>query len=280
MRKSLVLFLVFVVCSFSPLFSEGKGREKIPKRIICLDSSLAEDLYFLGVGDRIVGVTRYCHWPAEIARKPKVGRGFGDINLEMIISLKPDIIFCWEGRDVRILSGRGFRLFVVHPSGVKGILDMILRMGKVVGKYEKAEEIVSQMRKRIEKVKKIVKKAKRKPLVYFEGSRLGSTRAPGSLTHDLITLAGGINLAGSQPIPFPILSNEFIIQSNPDVIIVEQYGASIEEIKRRPGWERIKAVRNNRIFKQRSYYTFYSPRLIEGLEQYTKWFHPELFAGK
>ncbi|WP_459918794.1 hypothetical protein [Desulfocicer niacini] len=57
--------------------------------------------------------------------------------------------------------------------------------------------------------------------VTFEQSELGKTRSNGSLTHDLITRAGGINIAKDEPVPFPILSQEFIIQQNPDVIIVE-----------------------------------------------------------
>ena len=281
-KFSKIILFVLVLSSLAFL-KEGKtDEEKIykhpPRRIICLESSLVEILYFLGMEDRIVGVTSFCKWPPEVEKIPKVGRGFGDLNLEMLIALEPDIILCWRGKDERMLSERGFHLFLVESCGIKGVIDIVRRVGEVVDKPQQAELLARDMEGRIKNIEEKLKDVKRKPLVYFEGGNTPfSTRAHGSLGHDLITLAGGINIAKDEPIAFPTLTNEYIIKLNPDVIIVEQYGASIDEIRKRPGWSNIPAVRNNRIYKQPSYYTYYSPRCIEGLEQFAKWFHPELF---
>jgi len=132
------------------------------------------------------------------------------------------------------------------------------------------------MKARIKKVEDKIRKSSRfRPLVYFEAHTLGKSRGPGCLTHDLITRAGGINIAGDSPVAFPLLSQEYIITKNPDVIIVEEYGAAPEEIKRRDGWHNIKAVKAGKIFVSMGYYTGYTPRCLDGLEKYAEWFYEE-----
>lgn len=276
-----VILIICVLALIKSYFFEKEEKNILlsspPQRIICLDSSVAEVLYFLGVSDRIVGVTSYCKWPDELRKKPKVGRGFGDLNLEAIASLQPDIIFCWRGRDEKILASKNYRLFLIHSGGIEEVMRQILEISRVVGREEEGKKLVSQMQAKINEIKRKLNSVSIKPRVYFEGGTPFTTRAPGSLGNDLITMAGGINIAQNEKIAFPTLSNEFIIQSNPDIIIVEQYGVPIEEIKNRPGWQNISAVKNNRIYKVPSYYSYYSPRCIEGLIQFAHWFHPEVF---
>jgi iron complex transport system substrate-binding protein len=97
------------------------------------------------------------------------------------------------------------------------------------------------------------------------------------LTHDLITRAGGINIAKDEPVSFPILSQEFIIEKNPDIIILSEWGTKPSTIKNRDGWKNIKAVKSDRILVSKSGYTGYTPRCLDGLEVYARFFHPGLF---
>ncbi|RLF46944.1 MAG: cobalamin-binding protein, partial [Thermoplasmata archaeon] len=69
----------------------------------------------------------------------------------------------------------------------------------------------------------------------------------------------------------------YIIARNPDVIVVVSYGASVEEIKSRNGWQNIDAIKNDRVYSIDRHLVTSSPRLVDGLEQLAKWFHPELF---
>ena len=132
------------------------------------------------------------------------------------------------------------------------------------------------MKARIKKIKGKTQKARNiRPLVYFEAHSLGKSRGPGCLTHDLITRAEGINIAEESSVSFPLLSQEYIITKNPDIIIVEEYGATPEEIKRRDGWQNIKAVKSGSIFVSRGYYTGYTPRCLDGLEKYAGWFYEQ-----
>lgn len=281
-----MVFLIGISFFFSHLLSlhseipEIKNENCPPKkieRIISASSIFTQILYDLGVEDKIVGVSKSSLNPPGAEKKVQIGRSFGHLNIETILSLQPDIVFCWKG-DASILKEKGLCVFFHKGTcDIKKIIELVKEVGKIVGKEKRAEEIAENMEMRVKEIVERIKNIKKKPLVYFEGYSIGSTRGPGSLTHELITLAGGENLAKDTKTPFPLLSQEYIIAKNPDIIIVEEYGAKIEDIKRRPGWQNIKAIKNNKIYKSRIYFTNYTPRCIEGLEQFARWFHPEVF---
>lgn len=274
-----IFAIIMLLIVYKPAKNSAVRQEtSVPKRIIALASSAAETLYFLKASEQIVGITNYCKWPLELTQKPVVGRGFGDLNLEAIIGLEPDIIFCWEGRDEEILKKKGFPIFLIKPLDIYGVMDQIKRIGKTINKEVVAEKLISDMKEQINLIQLQTShfKPRTKTKVYLEGGSKFSTRATGSLAGSLIKLAGGINIAKNSEIAYPTLNNEYIIQSNPDVIIVSEYGASVAEIKSRPGWETISAIKNNRVYVQPSYFNYYSPRCIEGLKAYAKWFYPDI----
>ena len=91
-------------------------------------------------------------------------------------------------------------------------------------------------------------------------------------------MAGGINLAADEPVRYPILNSEYIIDRNPDIIVIVSYGASINEVKNRDGWGNMTAVKNNKIYQIDTNWITCNPRLILGLDQFAKWFHPDKFG--
>ena len=251
-----------------------------PRRIVCLDTYSAEILCDLGEIDRIVAVSKFQKHNSYynfFKNKPVVGGGIGsNINLEMILGVNPDLVFCSYGQK-DILKARGLNVYGTKTYDIKGIMGLITDIGKMAGKEKEAKNIVDEMKVRMQRVEVKVKEVKKKPLVYFEQSSLGKTRSKGSLTHELITRAGGINIAKDEPVPFPLLSQEFIIKKNPDIIIVEEWGTRPSDVKERDGWKNIKAVKSGKIFQSKSYYTGYTQRCLDGLEEYAKFFYPELF---
>ena len=253
------------------------AQENVPQRVVSLDKSMTITLLMLGQGHKIVGIGGYSQDIPEVSDRVIVGRGFGDINLETLITLKPDIIICWRGESERILSKRGYRLFVIHPYKLDEVMYSVERIGIIMGCSDKAAIIAKDMRKRKQGVLKRVSQAKNRPLVFFEDRKPLTTRARGSLADDLITLAGGRNIARHYSVSYPRVDNEFVITSKPDVIILEDDGADKKELSSRPGWQTIPAIKNRRVHVIKSWYTQYSPNCIEGLEAFAKWIHPELF---
>ena len=275
----LFIFLAYLASYFASTSTKNEQDAIVPqdiKRIISLNAAATQILVELGLEDKIVGISNTFSNPAEVKEKPKLGRGFGNINVEAVLSLRPDIVFAYKS-DAEILKEQGVNVFIVQTCSLNEVLDLITEIGRVLNKQAQACQIAQRMKKRIEEIQEKLKGIKSKPLVYFEAGPMGRTRGPGSLTHDLITLAGGINLARDEPAAFPLLNSERIIEMNPDIIILEEYCVSAQELKKRDGWQDINAVKNNRIFISPVIYTNYTPKCIEGLQQYARWFHPEAF---
>jgi len=247
-----------------------------PSRIVSLANSATEILFMLGAGDKIVGVSSTADYPPEVKSKSTVGKSYGSVNLELVLGKNPDLVICSKS-NAHLFEEKGISTFVVTTMDLEGVIKLVEDLGNLVGKEAEATEIAGDMRRRIDEVKSKVESVPGRPLVYFEDSSLGKTRSRGSLTDELIRAAGGVNIARNETVPFPILSAEFIISENPDVIIIEEYGGSIEELKSRDGWRNISAVKNNRVYKSPVYFTNYTPRCVDGLEQYARWIHPEIF---
>ena len=251
-----------------------KADVRNPQRIVSLCLPVTEIICQMGLDDSIVGICGG-DCPEKVSGRLKVGKAFGILNVEAVIALKPDLVFCWG--DGKILKEKGLTVYSIHAKDLDGVIKLVKDVADILGEKQKSVVMVAAMSEKINLINEKMLPVKGKPLVYFEAGSIGRTRGPGSLTHELIGKAGGINIAGKEKVSFPLLSNEFIIASNPDIILVEDFGESNERIKVRSGWQDLKAVKNNRIFRCPSYYTNYAPRCLEGLEQFAHWFHPELF---
>jgi len=252
------------------------------QRIISLAPNHTEILYALGLGDRVVGVTEYCNYPPEAAVKPKVG-DFITIDLEQVVGLEPDLVLATTmhmAETVPALQERGIVVFVLDPQSVVAVLESIQKIGQLTGREDEAEALVADMQARIAAVQEKVQGAPR-PKVFWELGPELFTAGPGSFVNDLITLAGGENVAADADSPWPQLSVEAIILKDPDVIVLadHNYGQTVEMVKERPGWEDIRAVREGNVIEiaDDDIVSRPGPRLVEGLEFLARAFHPDLF---
>jgi len=262
---------------------DGAGRvvtiPKTPERIVSIASAATETLYAIGCGDKVVGVDKYSDYPPEVKEKPQVGTG-SKLNVEKVLGLEPDLVVAWwfNRQAIKTLEDKGITVVAINPRTVNEVMDTIRVLGLVTGHLEEAERLVSEMQARIKEVTAKVKDIpkEKRPLVYYELYTPMKTTGPGTFTDELIRMAGGINIAAEEPVRYPVLSKEYIIERNPDVIIVASGGASVEEIKGREGWGNIKAVKNGRVYTIDRHLVTCNPRIVEGLEQFCRWFHPEL----
>ena len=287
----LVSFSIPILLFTGPLhcevFRDSLGREvsldKKPSRIVSLAPSITEILYYLGLGDRIVGVTKFSYYPPEALRKPKVG-SYVDLNIEKIISLDPDLVIGTadgnEPKIVDLLSQAGIEIFIINPRNIRSVIDTIEVIGHVCGVREKAEGIARELSGRIDMVLEKVG-FKSKPLVFLQiNLRPIMTVNHNTFHHDLIELAGGINMAQDMPFNYPTISIEEIIRRGPEVMIISRMDRKGRFEKARDEWMKwtsIPAVKNNRVFLIDSdLIDRPSPRVIEGLETMAGLIHPEV----
>ncbi|MBW1768796.1 MAG: cobalamin-binding protein [Deltaproteobacteria bacterium] len=274
----------------SPLcatFRDSLGREitlnEKPGRIVSLAPNLTEILYFLGLGDRVAGVTRFSYYPPEAVLKPKVG-SYINLNVEKIISLSPDLVIgTADGNQpgvVDMLDQAGINVFIVNPRNIREVIGTIATLGRVCGLPEKADTLSRQLSKRVDRVLEMTR-SRRMPLVFLQiNVKPIMTVNKHTFHHDLIRLAGGINMAQDEPITYPRISLEEVISRKPEVIIIssmERGGrfekARLEWLK----WTLIPAVKSRRVHLIDSdLIDRPSPRIIQGLEAMARLIHPEV----
>jgi len=272
--------------AFPMTVEDGAGNrvmiESEPQRIISLAPSHTETLYALGLGDRVAGVTEFCNYPPEAAEKPQVG-GFSDVDLEMTVGLEPDLVLATSlhvAEVVPALQERGVTVFVVDPQTVLEVLGSIRTIGRITGRIEEAQALVTQMQERIDAVQEKVEDAPR-PRVFWELGPELYTAGPGSFINDLILMAGGENVAADAESPWPQLTVEAIILKDPDVVVLadHNYGQTAEMVAERPGWDEISAVKEGNVIEitDDDIVSRPGPRVVEGLEFLARAFHPHLF---
>lgn len=259
-----------------------------PQRIVCLSPAHTENLYALGVGDRIVAADTYSDFPAEARSKAKLNC-WPRIPLEEVVGQKPDlvVVLTQEGEELKRLEAAGLRVVQFFPKTYEQTLDRILLLGRITGRGAKAQEIVAGMRARAEAVQQRVADAKRVSVVY----ELDATDAArpfvaggGAIYHELIQMAGGDNLFAEQKKPTIQVSAEQIIARNPEVLLLGDTASPVlpqspELVRKRTGWSQIRAVRTGRIYPVLSdRVTRPGPRLVDGLEEIAKQLHPDRFG--
>lgn len=269
-----MLILVILIITF---FSSNSLPSQIKKqRIISLAPSTTEILFSLGLDEEIVGVTDFCNYPPRVKDKESVG-SFSQPNFEMILSLKPDIIFA-TGLEQAIVVERlrqlRLKVYVSDPSNLQELFTSIKKIGKLTHREKEAMILINQMKAKIDQIRtkiKLIPQEKR-PKVFIEiWHDPLLTTGKGSFVDELISLAGGINIAHNAPRAYSYFSAEQIIKRNPDCIIFghRSEGEAIDTIKNRLGWKEIKAVKNNCVYNDINPDLFLrpGPRLIEGLEE-------------
>ena len=253
-----------------------------PERIVSLSPSHTEILFALGLGGRLVGTTTYCNYPPEVADTPRVG-GFSDVDLEQVVGLAPDLVLASTIHSTEVvprLEELGIAVFVVNPPTVLAVLDSILTIGFITGQARAAAVLVAEMQERIDAILEAVAGAA-KPEVFWELGPDLYTAGPGSFIDDLITLAGGKNVAADAQSQWPQLSAETIIVKDPEIIVLadHNYGETAAMVEARPGWADVAAVKEGRMVELANDDVFSrpGPRIVEGLEFLARVFHPDRF---
>ncbi|HWZ90519.1 MAG TPA: ABC transporter substrate-binding protein [Polyangiaceae bacterium] len=244
-----------------------------PRRILSLLPSFTETVFALGAGDRIVGVDDYSDYPEATKALPKLG-GLYDTQVERALSLEPDLILVSEGSAVVTPLGRGgAAVWAGSPRKFEDVYRVIEMTGRLIGRAREAALLVTQMRAQIASIEASVSGL---PLVsvYYELDPSPYTVGPSSFIGVLIAKAGGSNIVPASLGDFPKINPELVVSENPAVII----GASLEDVEQRPGWAKISAVKQRRVFKWSSEEAHLvsrpGPRLPEGLRALAQRLHP------
>lgn len=256
-----------------------------PKRIVSLVPSATETLYALGIGDSVIGVTKFDDYPQEALQKAEyVFDNSLKPNTEQILNLNPDLIVVGMQDQKTIDTIRGLNVPVVqfNPQSLTTTYDTLLKIGQITNTQTEAQKLVAAMQ---HKEKSITDKVagipdSERPRVWIEVDPTLFTAGDGTFLNELIIKAGGKNVA-SDVKDWAQYSAEQVIVKNPQVIL-DTYSYYLPNVKEtilaRSTWQNLDAVKNKRIVDLDSnMVTRPGPRIVDGLESIAKALYPDIF---
>lgn len=273
---------------------ETGPSERSPRRIISLAPSTTEIVYALGVGDRLVGVTRYCDHPPAATNITKVG-GYLDPSYETLIALRPDLTILLDVHEAVKAQLEKARLptLLVPNRTVGDVHDAIRLIGEACGARTRADALLTDLNERTLAVSRAVLGRDRPRVLLCIGRDIGAGRLTGAYVagsggfHDqILRLAGGSNAHTGRFVAYPRLSAEGILRLDPDIIIdllgeMRPGGETVVEVMRQ--WrtlEGLGAVRNGRIHLIVGDQALRpGPRYILCLEAMARLLHPGQLSG-
>ena len=267
-----------VFSSYPLSLIDGYGRNitftEEPQSIISIAPSATEVIYAVGAGDKVIAVDFSSNYPDEAASLPKIAN-FPTLDIEAIITNNPDVVFgagITSQDDIDLMEDQGLTVFILAPFDVDDVLEDIETVGLITNHESEANLLKSSLQERIDNILQNVTTLSFKPKIYIEYySEPLYTFGEGTYGHDLIELAGGINIAENATGLYPQINNEFVITQNPDIILYSKGTwtiANATTISNRTGWNIINAVKNEHIYPiNEDWVSRGGPRIVEGLEE-------------
>ena len=254
-----------------------------PQRIVSLAPSVTETIFALGFGNRLVGVTIHCDYPTEARNLPKIG-GFMSPSLEVIVAKRPDLVIgvssATDPFKAREMERLGLKVHLISLASVSDILSSIQTVARLLENPEAGERLARKMSQQIERVKQRVAPARRRSTLLAVGIRPRVAVGGKNFIDELITLAGGENIARDAAQPWLNLPDEVVVAKAPQVII--EAGMGSERGAAAKHWSDLKSIP---AVKEKRVYAYPSdkilrpgPRIGEGLEEIARLVHPECFA--
>jgi iron complex transport system substrate-binding protein len=197
-----------------------------PQRIVSTSPSITEILFALGLGPHVVGVSNYCEYPPQVKELPKVGT-FLRPDPESIARLKPDLVIVHKLPNdlTNRLASLHITYAEVDGGGLADAYNEIRQIGDAAGAKPQADKLIATMRSRLDQIHAQAA-GKTKPRVIFiigrDPGALANLIAVGrdNFLNELIAVAGGVNvIAAESSQPYPRISLETILRSQPDVLI-------------------------------------------------------------
>lgn len=260
-----------------------------PRRVISTAPSITEMLFAVGAGERVVGVTDFCRWPAAVAEIPKIGT-YVTPNVELILSLKPDlaVVLPEHGDLAARLERLGIPVLLLSHNDLAGIHRSMRAMGERLGLDAEAEAAIGRIEARLAAVRAKTAEADARRVMFVVGRTPGTLEGivavgKGSFLNELIAVAGGRNVFADAPQHYPTVNHETIYAQAPEVII--DFGDMANEDREsrersRRDWDELAtlpAVETERIHMVwEGVFVVPGPRVAEAAERMLGMIHPEL----
>lgn len=264
------------------LLATFTAEAQTPRRgVVSLAPNLTELMCSIGVESQLVARSSACDFPESVKSLPVAG-DFGRPNIEAIARLRPaTLIFTDVENPAAIASLRqtGVECLKLSCEGWTNLIAAAETLGRALGEIIRVSNWIARMETRRAEIRRFADetwRGRERPKVYVEiWKEPLTTTGRGTFLDDLISLAGGANIASGLPEKYPHVASEWVIRENPDAILLLYMTGNgpASAVRNRTGWSGIRAVRANLIcdgippdLLLRS-----GPRCLDGAERFAEW---------
>jgi iron complex transport system substrate-binding protein len=256
-------------------------------KIISISPSNTEMIVEMGYGDKLVAVDKYS---GDIEGIPENIPFFDIMNpdVEQLVALEPDIIYATgmsmsDGNDpFKPIKDLGITVAYIPTSdSIEGIYDDIIFIADSLKVSDKGQNLVNNMKEKINEFKEFSSTIETKKTVYFEiaGAPKIYSFGSGVFLNEMIEIIGAENILADQE-KWIAVSEEIVVAANPDVILtnVDYIENAVEQIKIRNGWEDVTAIKNNDVYYiDRDASSLSNHNIVNALDQMAQAIYPEIY---
>ena len=260
--------------------TDDLGRQVIVpinlKRVVSLAPSVTENVFAVGGGDRLVGVTTFCNFPDEARSIAKIGDTMSP-NMEVIVALRPELVLVTTASQIeaftKVLEENGIVVYVTNPTSLDDVFRDLERLGQLFGTEEKAKQVVASLAARVESVRSASRDTTPSRVFIQISNEPLFTIGKGSYLNGLLEIANAISVTANVETAFPRLSKESALTLNPDVIILSD---SEDNKEVNDAYRTSPAVRTGRVYRiDPDILSRPGPRLVDALEEIARVLRPD-----
>jgi iron complex transport system substrate-binding protein len=253
------------------------------ERVLTLAPSLTELVFAAGAGDRLVGAAEADDYPPAVDTLPRFDSL--PLDFEAIATLRPDLVLATDQvnapGDVDTFADLGIPVYFFSYRGLDGMLESLRTVGGLLNTEATANAAADSLSARIDQLRHRTDTLNHRPLTLFLiGDETLFAFGSESYVHDLIALAGGRSATANLDTQAPVLTEEFVLTTQPEVII-GAFGPDYDPARLvglHPTWRSVPAVEQGRVYSLDPDLVLRpGPRLVQGAYRMAELLHPEAF---
>lgn len=245
---------------------------KEPQRIVALAPHIVENLFAIGAGDRIVGTVDYADYPAQANEIERVG-GYYGINMERLLSLKPDLVLAWKtgnkAEDLAYIEKLGIPVAYSNPDQVDNVADELRKLGELTHLKTQADRVATEFEVKLAAIRASQQDKPPVSVFYQLWPEPMMTVGGNTWINQLLTICHADNVFANSETDYPRISIENVLVSKPEVIIIpdEKSKKPQPQIDWRQ-WPELPAVQHNQFISVNADLLHrFTTRMLDGLSE-------------
>lgn len=216
------------------------------ERVVSLAPSLSEIVVELGAADLLVGVLDGGERPAALAQVPSVGQ-YGQLNMERLLSLKPDLILLWPGSvgpaQREQLQRLNIPVYVAEPHSLEQLTTQVQSIAEQLGRADAGRQLAAQLRQRLAELRQRYQRTEPLRVFYQVWNQPLYTVGGGQIISDALSVCGARNVFDDLKLPAPQVSIESVLQRDPEMILAGDQA----QVNAWKAWPHLAAVAHGRL---------------------------------